>query len=199
MNCDQAWPMLPLRAYGDATPDEAALAAHLAGCAACRADLESLSRTHTVLDSLPVPDVCVDVAAIVQGSVTRQAIALRRWKRMAGVAAALAAGFLLVLLARPEIRMGDGALVVRWQPAAEIPAIPSAPASDPEQIRRLDLLAQLVRAMAEDAETHDRDRTQQIESLRLRLDLVQTQGDGRWQDIQRDMGVLYRAQFVRKE
>jgi hypothetical protein len=147
--------------------------------------------------------VAVPVSAVVQAEAARQARALRRWKRGAMAATALAAGLLAVLLVRPEVRVGDGALVVRWKDPAPAPPpqvvhIPQ-PVADPAQAERTDLLAKLVQALAEEAEGRDKDRRAEIASLRTRFDVLAAQGQARWRDIQRDMGVLYRAQFPRKE
>jgi hypothetical protein len=127
---------------------------------------------------------------------------VRRWRRQALAATALAAGLLAVLLIRPEVRVADGALGVRWkEPAPPSAAVGSAPqpVRDPETAERLDLLAKLVRALADDAEGRDKDRRAEIAALRARFDLLAAQGQARWQEIQRDMGVLYRAQFARRE
>jgi hypothetical protein len=147
--------------------------------------------------------VAIPAAAVVQAEVARQARALRRWKRAAVAATALAAGLLLALLVRPDIRVDDGALVVRWKDPAPPPPptvvyVPQ-PVRDPQQAERLDALANLVRALAEAAEARDRDRRAEIVALRTRFDVLAAQGQARWQDIQRDLGVLYRTQFARKD
>jgi len=203
MTCDELRPLLPLAVYGDLTAPEADAAdAHLGGCPACRAEADALRRTRSALDAVPSPEVAVPAAAVLRTEAARQARALRRWKRSALAAATLAAGLLIVFLVRPEIRVDGGALVVRWKdpapPQPNIVYVPQPP-PDPQQAERLDALADLVRAFAEAAEARDRDRRAEIVALRTRFDVLAVQGQARWQDIQRDMGVLYRAQFARKD
>jgi hypothetical protein len=203
MTCDELRPLLPLAVYGDLTgPESEAAAAHLGGCPACRVEADALRRTRAALDAVPSPEVAVPAAAVFRAEAARQARALRRWKRAAVAATALAATLLVALLARPEIRVDGGALVVRWKdPAPPEPTVVYVPqpAADPQQAERLEALAQLVRAFAEAAEARDRDRRAEIVALRTRFDVLAVQGQARWQDIQRDMGVLYRAQFARKD
>lgn len=204
MTCDELRPLLPLAEYGDlAAPEAERVAGHLRDCPACRGEAGALRRTRAALNAVPVPEVAVPVSAVVQAEASRQARALRRWNRGALAATALAAGLLLVLLVRPEVRAEDGALVVRWKDPAPAPPpqvvyVPQ-PAADPAQAERMDLLAKLIRALAEEAEGRDKDRRADIAALRTRFDVLAAEGQARWRDIQRDMGVLYRAQFPRKE
>jgi Putative zinc-finger len=204
MTCDELRPLIPLAVYGDlAGLDAERLAAHLGDCPACRAEAESLRRTRAALDAVPPPEITVAPADVLRSESARQARGLRRWKRLATAAAALAAGLLVVLLVRPDVRVGDGALVVRWKPADPPPAATVVhvhpPASNPDQTERLVVLAGLVRALADEAEGRDRDRRAEIAALQARFDALAVRENARWQDIQRDMGVLYRAQFARKE
>jgi Putative zinc-finger len=203
MTCDELRPLLPLAEYGDLTgPEAERVGAHLGDCPACRAEADAVRRTRAALNALPVPEVAVPATTVFQAEAARQARALRRWRRGAITAAALAAGLLGVLLIRPEVRVDDGALVVRWsEPAPAPPTVVYVPhpVPDPGQAERLDVLAQLVRSLAEDAEGRDKDRRAEIASLRTKFDVLAAQGQVRWRDIQRDMGVLYRAQFARKE
>jgi hypothetical protein len=155
------------------------------------------------MDVLPAPEVAIAPEAVLQSEAVRAARSLRRWKRLAATSAALAAGLMIVLLVRPDVRAADGAFVVRWKDPT--PAPPPTfvhihqPVTDPDQVERLALLAKLVRALADEAERRDRDRRAEIAALRARFDVLAVRGEARWQDIQRDMGVLYRAQFARKE
>jgi hypothetical protein len=197
MTCDQARPRLPLFAAGDA-PE---LAGHLVQCPACRAEAEAFARTRAALDALPVPEVSIDPAAVLAATAASQARAVRRWKQAAAAAAALAAGVLVVLVVRPTVRVGDGALVVRWaDPPPEVAVQPpTAPARDAELAERVELMGRLVRALADEAEGRDRDRKSEIAYLKARLDLLALQADARHEATARDVGVLYRAQFVKKE
>ena len=201
MNCQDVQPRLALAAYGDlADSESAAVTAHLAACSACRAEAESLRRTRAALDAIPTPEVTVSTGEIVRAETAALTRRTRRWRRLTFAAAGLAAGLIAVLVARPDICVDDGALVVRWRepsppPAATVVYI-EPPSRDSE---RVELLVKLVRTLSEDAEGRDRDRQREIASLRGRIDRLSVQEDARWQDIQRDMGVLYRAQFAQRE
>jgi Putative zinc-finger len=204
MTCDELRPLLPLEVYGDLTGLGAdAAAAHLHDCPSCRAEVEAFRRTRAALDVVPAPDVAIPASAVVQAEAARQARTLRRWKRAAAAATALAAGLLIALVVRPEVRVDDGAVVVRWKdpPAPTAPTVVYVPqpVRDAEQAERLDTLAMLVRALAEQAEDRDKDRRGDIAALRSRFNVLAAQGEVRWQEIQRDMGVLYRTQFARKD
>jgi hypothetical protein len=201
MTCDQVRPLLPLAVYGDLTgTEDETVRGHLAGWSACRSEAEALRRIRSALDAVPPPEVAVSVAGILRAETADQARRARRWRRAAIAAGALAACVLAVLLVRPDIRIDDGALVVRWRDASPQP--PQAVVKVEQPVRddeRVDLLVKLVRAMAEDAEGRDRDRRGEITALKSRLDRLALQEDARWQDIQKDVGVLYRAQFARRE
>lgn len=196
MTCDHVRPLLPLHAYGDAPP---AVAAHLAECVACRAAAAAFARTRAALDTPPLPEVSIDPAGVLARVAAVQARAVRRWKRVAGGAAALAAGVLVVLVTRPTVRVGDGALVVRWADPPQVVVEPFAPARDAESAERVELLGRLVRALADEGAGRDRDRQAEVALLRARLDLLTVQIDARHQETRRDVGVLYRHQFVKKE
>jgi len=201
MNCQDVQPLLPLAVYGDlAEPEAAAVSAHLDSCPACRAEAEALGRTRAALDAVPPPEVTVRVGDIVRVESAAQVRRTRRWRRLTFAAGGLAAGLLMVLTIRPDVRIDDGALVVRWrEPATPTPATVVYVEHPSRDNERVELLVKLVRAMSEDGEGRDRDRQGEIASLRTRMDRLTVHEDARWQDIQRDMGVLYRAQFARRE
>jgi Putative zinc-finger len=201
MTCDQVRLLLPLAVYGDlsGTEDEK-VGAHLASCPACRSEAEALRRVRTSLDAVPPPEVTVSVADIFRAETAEQLRRARRWRRAALAAGTLAACVLTILLVRPDIRIDDGALVVRWrEPSAPVPPTVVRVERTARDDDRVDLLVKLVRAMAEDAEGRDRDRRGEITALKTRMDRLALQEDARWQDIQKDVGVLYRAQFARRE
>jgi Putative zinc-finger len=204
MTCDELRPLLPLVVYGDlAGPEAESAAAHLGDCPSCRQEADALRRTRAALDAVPAPEVAIPATAVVQAEAARQARALRRWKRAAVAVTALAAGLLIALLVRPEVRVDNGAVVVRWKdpPAPPAPTIVyvSQPVPDPQQTERIEALANLVRAFAEAADGRDKDRRTEIAALRTRFNVLAAQGEVRWQEIQRDVGVLYRTQFARKD
>src|ERR1700730_1440811 len=115
MNCENARELLPLEIYGDlAADDRTELLRHLEGCDACRCERETLRDVRQSLDAASVPKAAVDVGRIHQDAVATQHRSLRRWKRSAFVIGSLAAGLLLVLLIRPDIRIGNGQFVISW-------------------------------------------------------------------------------------
>jgi len=206
MNCEEVRTFLPLAIYGDLDGAQASeVAAHLKACPGCRAEESSLRQARSALDAVAAPQVAVNPVAIIEAESARQVRLARRWRRIAVAATTLAAGFLLVLAIRPQVRVGDGALVVRWTDAPAPASVPQPslhlvpPASDPGQAERLAVLAKLLRALVDDADGRDRDRQAEIAALRARLDAITLSSEARWQDIQKDMGVLYRQQFPRKE
>src|SRR5258708_4608856 len=120
MNCDDLLERLPLLIYGDLSAEETRLAnSHLADCAACQHEREALIATRDNLNSAPVPNVAIDLAAIHGQALAMQARSMRRWKRFAIAAGALAACLLAFLLIRPDVRVGDGQLVIRWNSKPE--------------------------------------------------------------------------------
>jgi hypothetical protein len=161
--------------------------------------LTSFRKVKQQLNSTALPEVHVDPLTVLDRAAKQQTLTLRRWKRLTVSVSALAACLAFVLLVRPDISLNDGALTVRWREPTLQPLPTPAVANDPEQLRKLELLTELVRGFAESSERSDRDREKQLQELKLRLELTQLQADNRWQDTQRDMGVLYRAQFPRKD
>jgi hypothetical protein len=200
MNCDRARELLPLDLYGDLAASESnELHAHLKNCQECCKEQIALAGTRQALDSLPPPEVRVNTSRIEREATARQYRSQKRWKRSAIAMAALAAGLLLVLLVRPEIRIGGGQIVIRWsdpprQPSEPV-AVVKAPARDVDMEDRIRILSDLVRALREDVEAGDRDRKQQLDVLTTRLDLMRAQAQQRWNETCKDVTALYQAQF----
>jgi hypothetical protein len=204
MNCAQARDLIPLDIYSEMDAGLAGdLAAHLDACPACRNDRAELQATRTALDAAVNPEVEVDTAAIERAAVTSQHRALRRWKRVAIAAGALAAGLIAILLIRPEVQLGGGALVVRWgerptEPRRETVSIVHVPVPavrDVDLEERLRILSDLVRALRDDLETGDRSRRDELNVLVARLELLRIQSQQRWDETRRDVKALYTAQF----
>ena len=196
MTCDQVRPLLPLAAYGDA-PE---VAGHLAGCPNCRAEAAAFARTRSAINALPVPEVVISPATVLAEAAASTSQCACGGGSIRLGSAALAAGVLVVLVIRPTVRVGDGAYVVRWAdpPPVEV-ARESPPAGDAELAERLELLGRLVRALADEAEGRDRDRKSEVAYLKARLELLSLQTEARHEATRRDVGVLYRAQFIKKE
>src|SRR5262245_57290480 len=135
MTCDQVRPILPLAAYGDLSElENEAVRAHLTICPACRSEAEAIGRVRTSLESLPPPEVTISVAGILRAESAEQMRRARRWRRATIAAGALAACVLAILLIRPDIRIDDGALVVRWRE----PSVPVQPVVKVEPLARDD-------------------------------------------------------------
>jgi hypothetical protein len=93
-------------------PDRASVDAHLAGCSRCRHELALASAARSALGSLPeVPAPQGITVPALEESRRRAAPApagrMPRWYRVAGVAAAAAAGLLVLMLALPQIGQRD--------------------------------------------------------------------------------------------
>src|SRR5260221_14766460 len=111
MNCELLRERLPLLIYGDLNSDETRqVNDHLVACLACRLERDALLSTRQALDSVPAPEVRVDVAAIQAQALATQTRSMRRWKRFAITAGALAASLLALLLIRSDIPINNGEL-----------------------------------------------------------------------------------------
>src|SRR6266545_659417 len=168
MNCEQIRERLPLLIYGDVNADEARKAnEHLADCPACRHERDALLTTRQALDAPTVPEVAVDVASIHAQALAMQARSMRRWKRFAVAAAALAASLLAFLLIRPDVRVGDGQLVIRWGPEREQPpALAQAqPSRDSDLEERIRLLNSLVHSLQKQMDSSDQQFRKDVEFM----------------------------------
>lgn len=199
MKCDNVRERLPLLIYGDLGADETRdVHAHLNGCDSCRHERDSLLATRQALDAPTVPEITVDVASIHAQSMAMQAQSMRRWKRLAIAASALAACLLAFLLIRPDVRVSDGQMVIRWGSEPERPglnesAIARAPqtARDRDLEERIRVLSDLVQVLYFQMEHADQKRKEELEVLITRLDLLRIQSQQRWDETQRDVTTLY--------
>ena len=92
MNCTTIRAQLPALAYGDVTSEEKALLErHLAGCLACRQEYAALQGVQKLLDMQSAVATGVDLARLYRAAAEGAARKARRWRRMAGIAAGLAA------------------------------------------------------------------------------------------------------------
>jgi hypothetical protein len=132
---------------------------------------------------------------------------VRRWKRRTLFAGALAVSLLAILLARPQVEVGNGAFVIRWseRPAeprtferiTTIVQAPTEPDRDLEE--RMRILSDLVRALREDMETTDQKRREELTLVVGRLESLRFQSQRRWDETRRDVRALYTAQFGGKQ
>jgi hypothetical protein len=131
---------------------------------------------------------------------------MRRWKRFALTAGALAASLLALLLIRPDIRINNGELAIRWAVPTEQPrnnetvAVAQQPLPrDTELEERIRVLSDLVKLLNLQMESADQKRRDELEVLIARVDLLRIQSQQRWDETNRDVTALYTAQFGRRE
>jgi predicted anti-sigma-YlaC factor YlaD len=207
---------LPGFLYGELDAEHAArVEEHLARCAACRSELESLQGVRRLLDAAPAPDVQVDVRAIYRQSAERQQRSARRWRRVAAVlAGATAALLLLAFLTRVEIVVQPREIVVRWGPAASQAAEPQAADASASAVattdrgesaasraldERVRVISDLVHALAADVDARDARYQQDLATLSGIVQDLRRQSDRHWTAARRDVAALYAAQFESSE
>ena len=197
MNCEQVRTLLPEHVYGGlAAAEHHELAQHLAGCPACagaRRDLESLRQS---LDAAPLPGARVDLAALYRQTVDFERRRWRRWRRLAGTAMAAAAVLLIAFGLRIEVRWQDRELVFGWglpQRPAPAPIVVETPTMPPTLAAELELIKDLIHAVAADVEQRDQQRFETLAGLEKRLDAVTTTSNSRWTATQNNVRALYIA------
>ena len=202
MNCTDARAQLPELLYGDPTPAlTAEMREHLAGCLACRERFAELEQVRGSLDAMPAPVVQVDLARLYRTAADRQVRRLRRWRRAALAAGAVAALLLLGFGLRLEARVESHQLVLRWgggpveekQPAPA-PTVMERIRPDPELEERIGVLSAVLHALAEQAQERDARQQQLFAGLLTRLDNLQWTGNARWNETQR-VAARVAAQF----
>lgn len=201
MHCPEIRDLLPLHLYGDLSADQAAeMEKHLAECGACRRDWEAHQATRPMLDAVAVPAVQVDLPRIYAESARQQQRRLRRWQ-YAAAAFALAASILFVALAlKLEVRAEAHQVTVRWGVAPTGPPVASATApptaANPEELQ---LVKDLLRAVAGELEVRDERRRQELALLQSRLDVLQRQNQRLWATTERDMAAVVALQLKNGE
>jgi anti-sigma factor RsiW len=217
MTCNDAQQLLPAQVYGDLPAEEAEkIAQHLRACPACRAERAALMNVRSALDATPAPAVHVDVPGLITAAAERN---MRRWRRIAVAGAALAASLLIVFCLRLRVTAGNGEIVIAWNPASRrgtqqswvgerpeasfqtkppVALAPGSPRIDALE-ERLQLQQELIRALATDIESRDRQRGNEIQAVRARIDAVQQFAARQWADAERWVNALYVAQFKRPE
>jgi anti-sigma factor RsiW len=204
MNCSEVRESLAALVYGDLGPDKAnAVRQHLAGCAGCREVGAGLEQVRGLLDAVPAPLVRVDLPRLYAEAARRQERRLRRWRRAALVALSAAALVLLAFGLSLQIRLEGHQVVVRWgappplaEPSPPNPQVPLV-ALEPAAVTAEDiqLVKKLIHALAADVHLRDREQREAIARLQNRLEALDSQSQGRWTALGRDVLALYTAQF----
>jgi anti-sigma factor RsiW len=202
MNCTRARALLAALVYGDLPPAQtAAVEKHLAGCAACNRERHDLQEVRRLLDA-PAPAVRVDVQRLYREATARQQRSARRWRHAAVTLLAVAAAALFVLALRLEVRWEAHQVTLRWGTPEVAPAPAPVPELSPREAKRLpptaedvQLLRELIHALAADAETRDQRQYLYLQRLQGRLDALQLDSAQRWKAIERDIAALYASQF----
>jgi predicted anti-sigma-YlaC factor YlaD len=204
MNCAQLRDVLPAFMYGDLPPEtELAAEAHLKACPDCRAELAALAEVRRLLDLAPLPRVQVDTSRIYEGANRYRQRQARRWRRVACTALAAAASLLVILGLQLEIRWESHQLVLRWgapvvadaEPktkqllVAERPAAPEIKAAD------LQLVRDLVHALAASVEERDGKFQNTLARLESQLNQAQDQARTRWVATERYVSALHTSQM----
>ena len=203
MRCEDARTLLPLHVYGDVAESErAALEEHLARCPTCQREIAEFRQLREKLNAPAAPERHVDVGRIYSLQTRRRQKQTRRWQL---VALAAVAATVLVLVTRLEVHVNAGQLVIQWgkpEPVVvvEKPAINPAPApktAEPnrEMMERLQVMNDLIHALADSIETGDRRRREDLQRLQIELAALQRQSQRQYDETQHDVDALYTAQF----
>ena len=209
MNCADVRDGLPAFLYGDLVAEaRVPIQEHLTTCDACRRELAALRQLRQVLNRIPVPKVDVDLPLLYHQAAAQQERRMRRWRRLAGGLVALAAGLGFIAFGlHLELRLEAHQVVLRWGTPPPSPepvsratgaqaALASArPVSSPTE-EQLQLLGDLVRALAEDVALRDQRQQQQLASVQLRLQEWQRLTAQRWRAAEQDLAALYAAHLL---
>jgi hypothetical protein len=206
MNCTQLREILPAYIYGDLeAARKQAVDDHLAICPLCREERAALADIKRTLDLSAVPLVDVDVRQICAEANRRQRMQMRRWRRVAWLAAGAAAALLLAFVVRFEARWEGRQLVVRFGlPPAEVavsrPTVVAekqlAPPPAPEVTAAdLRLLKDLVHTLAATIEQRDGKFQENLAQLEFEVNQVQEQARTRWAATERYVSALYTSQM----
>ncbi len=210
MKCDDVKARLIEGLYGELPREEEdRLQEHLAGCRACRQEMEALEQSRRQLDVLREPEVRLDLGRLYRGAADRGQQSRRRWRRLAVAASAATVLVAALAAARLRVEWRPGQLTVSWgaKPPVAEPVRPKAvPAPRPRRTQyeeRLEGLEEVTRLLA--AELTASDVRQAAAMAELRRRLARWQGDVeeltrqsnlRWRLAERNIHDLYLlAQF----
>jgi hypothetical protein len=193
--------------YGDVPDEEAAgFEEHLSECPACRDERAALAHMRQALDAAKAPSPEIRFAKLYGAADERRRRSVRRWRQAAlGLAGALAASLLLVVLSNLDVRWEAGELSVRWRSdIATRKEQPPRPSVDETELvkgqmqnfaARLEILSDLVCALATDVADRDRERIASVGVLRQQLDALRESAVRAWADNRRDIEALYAVRY----
>lgn len=201
MSCEPFRERLLELLYGGLPPgSRTEVERHLADCSACRRERAALEALAHGLDAVPPVPGRVDLPRLYRDAAERRARQARRWRFIAAGVGVAAVVLLALFALRLEVRLEGHQMVLRWgvppEPAAPVPPPPvvirEVPAVSAEEVQ---LLKELVHALAADVESSERRSLASVVRLQQRLDDMQRQTQRRWADTERDVSALYTAQF----
>ena len=219
MNCEQTHERLLAWQYGELPAGEQTeVAKHLAGCAACREELSGWHEFRHQLGAFTGPAVQVDVPGLYQEAMRRSERRARRWRRSSLVAAAVAALVLIAVGLKLEVRVDAAQLVVRWGSgegergrggegekeqarhlpgtnSARAPIVQAPEAGSQVTAEDLALVKNLVRALAQDVRTRDRQQQEAFWQMQARFESFLDQVGKYVIANERDKAAFYTAQF----
>ncbi len=204
MHCTQIRERLLAWQYGDLSPvEQAEVTRHLATCAACREESSAWQEFRGQLGAFTGPAVQVNLSGVYQAAVQRHEQRVGRWRRSAIAIAAVAAVVLIAVGLKLEVRVDASQVVVRWGAPAEIlpmseppgpvliqtqPAAPQVTAED------LALVKNLIRALAQDVRTRDRQQQEALLQMQSRFETLLGRTTEYVAANERDKAALYLTQ-----
>jgi hypothetical protein len=162
-----------------------------------------------LLDAVPPPDpLPVDLTRLYRDALDRQTRTARRWRRIAGGVAALAAGVLVfALLPKLEVRANGHEFAVRWgtPPEPEVKPDPGIQHLFDEQAKQLAALRaanlkhtelqELLLTVAADVNQRDKDQQKRLTALAKRLGEFESLTTRQFQETEKNSTALYNVVF----
>ncbi|MHC4400471.1 MAG: anti-sigma factor family protein [Planctomycetota bacterium] len=213
MKCDEAEALLIECSYQELPPEEEArLREHLAGCDACRRELDALERDRKRLAALAEPAVRVDLGRLYQAAADRGQRGRRRWRRAAVAASAAAAVMVALFAARVRLEWRPGQLSVSFgDPPPVAPTVkpeehaPSPPPSDPYE-KRIETLEEIAGLLSAELTESDARHAAEMADLGRRLargqrDVAELtrQANLRWGVAEREFQELFHLTSFRRD
>jgi anti-sigma factor RsiW len=207
MNCDDIRTRLLAWHYEELpAAEQAEVARHVDGCGSCREQSLAWQELGRKLDTLRVPAAHVELPRLFQQAVQRQERRLRGWRRTAAALVAAAAVGLIAVGLKLQIRMEASQVVVSWgnppEAKPQVPELPSPPTIAPVQPtvsqvnpEDVQLVKDLVRALATEIQWRDHQQQENLLRLQARFEALLGGALDRWASNERDVAALYSAQF----